>query len=140
MATEHGHSKDALPVFENWIEEALALEEGDDGEVDFEYDILRNLWLADHGKNSKGETIPHYNVERRQQSLRSHVESLAADKETAVRWVLENAEVEDEGQGYPIGWKKCDNAGVVHLYDWKGDEMGVVERRQERDSENESEE
>lgn len=140
MAEEHGHTKDALPLFESWIEEALALEEGDDGEADFEYDILRNLWLADHGKNSKGEPMPHYKVESRRESLRSRVTSLAADKETAVDWVVENAEVESEVQRYPIGWKKCDNAGVVHLYDWKGDEIRVIERLPERDCNNSGEE
>lgn len=136
MAKEHGHTKDALPVFEKWVEEALALEEGDDGEVDFEYDILRDLWLADQGKNNKGETIPHYNVQSRRESLRRHVEGLAEDKETAVGWVFENSEVEDEEQRYPIAWKKCDSAGVVHMYDWKGDKMRVVERLPEPNSDN----
>ncbi|KAL0631241.1 hypothetical protein Q9L58_009895 [Maublancomyces gigas] len=140
MAEKHGHTKDALPLFESWVEEALAIEEGDNGEADFEYKILRDLWLADQGKNSKGEQIPHYNVERRREMWRSRVKSLAADKETAVGQVVEDAEVEDEVHRYPIGWKKCDNAGVVYLYDWKGDEIRVIERLPERDCNNSGEE
>lgn len=128
MANEHGHSKDALPVCESWIEERLAIEEGDDDGVDFEYDILKDLWLADHGKNSDGKTMPHYNVKSRQESLRSYVESLSTDKESAVRGFVDDTE-----QSCQIGWKKCDDTRVVHVCDWKGDEMRVIERLARRD-------